>query len=264
MNLFKIMDKNMLLYKTGGIGMINIGEKIKEYRTKNKLTQAELADKLYVSDKTVSSWESGRTEPDFNTLTDICKALNTNFFSLIGEEYNTNNVEIELKIAVDEKEQERILNLIKNDSKFVLEEDQEATYYNLSHRKMNNEWLRIRREKNNYVLNYKKKNNGIIEEYEVSVDNVDNLKTIFSNIDLKESVRVDKHRISYLYKNKYEFSFDNVKYLGRYVEIELKNQEYSNDEEIQKLIELVKKLSININSIETRRYPEIIISRNNS
>ncbi len=263
MNLFKIMDKNMLLYKTGDIGMINIGEKIKEYRTKNNLTQAELADKLYVSDKTISSWESGRTEPDFNTLTDICKALNTNFFSLIGEEYNNDNVEIELKIAVNEKEQERILNLIKNDSKFVLEEDQEAIYYNLSHRKMNNEWLRIRKENNNYVLNYKKKSNDIIEEYEVSVDNVDNLKTIFSNIDLKESVHVDKHRISYLYKNKYEFSFDNVKYLGRYVEIELKNQEHSNDEEIQKLIELVKNLSININSIETRRYPEIIISRNN-
>lgn len=129
---------------------------------------------------------------------------------------------------------------------------------------MNNEWLRIRKENNNYVLNYKKKNKDVIEEYEVSVDNVKNLKTIFSNIDLKESVHVDKHRISYLYKNKYEFSFDNVKYLGRYVEIELKNQEYSNDEEIQKLIELVKNLSININSIETRRYPEIIISRNNS
>lgn len=242
--------------------MINIGEKIKELRIKNKLTQIELADKLFVSDKTVSSWESGRTEPDFNMLSDICKALNVNFFSLVGNEYNQNNIEIELKIATSEKEQDRILNIIKNDSKFVLEEQQDATYYKLSHRDMVNEWLRVRKENNNYILNYKKKNdNDIIEEYEVSIDNIDNLKAIFMNIDLKESIRVNKHRISYLYKDKYEFSFDNVEYLGRYVEIELKKQEYSNEEEIERLINLLKDLSININSIETRRYPELIENR---
>lgn len=242
--------------------MINIGEKIKELRIKNKLTQIELADKLFVSDKTVSSWESGRTEPDFNMLSDICKALNVNFFSLVGNEYNQNNIEIELKIATSEKEQDRILNIIKNDSKFVLEEQQDATYYKLSYRDMVNEWLRVRKENNNYILNYKKKNdNDIIEEYEVSIDNIDNLKAIFMNIDLKESIRVNKHRISYLYKDKYEFSFDNVEYLGRYVEIELKKQEYSNEEEIERLINLLKDLSINLNSIETRRYPELIENR---
>lgn len=242
--------------------MINISKRIKELRIENKLTQAELADKLFVSDKTISSWEAGRTEPDLNMLSDICKALNVNFFSLVGNEYNTNNIEIELKIATSEKEQNRILDLIKNDSKFILEEQQDATYYKLSHRKMNNEWLRIRKENNNYVLNYKKKNEkDFIEEYEVSIDNIDNLKAIFLNIGIQESIKVNKHRISYLYKDKYEFSFDNVEYLGRYVEIELKKQEYSNEVEIERLINLMRDLSININSIETRRYPELIENR---
>ena len=35
------------------------GAVIKELREKKGLTQAELAEKLYVSDKAVSKWESG-------------------------------------------------------------------------------------------------------------------------------------------------------------------------------------------------------------
>lgn len=238
---------------------MSIGERIKKLRIKNKLTQQDLADKLFVSDKTVSSWESGRTEPDINMLSDICKALNTNFLTLINDESTNENVEIELKIKVSEKEQERILELIKNDSKFIKEENQDATYFKLGYRKMNNEWLRIRKESSNYILNYKKKNNdNIIEEYEVFIDNIDNLKIIFNNLNLEETIHVDKHRVSYLYKNKYEFSFDDVKLLGLYVEIELKRYDGTFDVESKNLLELLKSLSINVNNIETRRYPELI------
>lgn len=35
------------------------GAMIKTLREKKRLTQAELAEKLFVSDKTVSKWESG-------------------------------------------------------------------------------------------------------------------------------------------------------------------------------------------------------------
>lgn len=237
--------------------MFNIGERIKSYRINNKLTQQELADKLFVSDKTVSSWESGRTEPDINMLSDICNALNINFLSLVSDKNNI-DTEIELKIKVSEKERDRVLNLIKNDVTFIKEEDQDATYYKLPHRDMNNEWLRVRRENNNYILNYKKKNKDIINEYEVSIDNIDNLRIIFQNIDLEESVHVNKHRISYMYKDKYEISFDNVELLGLYIEIELKKYEYDIDTESRKLLDLLNGLNINVNSIETRRYPELV------
>ena len=43
-------------YVTGAI--------IKELREKNHLTQAELAEKINVSDKTVSKWETGKGYPD--------------------------------------------------------------------------------------------------------------------------------------------------------------------------------------------------------
>ena len=38
------------------------------YRKKNKLTQRELADKLFVNQNTVSQWETGRSEPPIDIL----------------------------------------------------------------------------------------------------------------------------------------------------------------------------------------------------
>ena len=238
--------------------MINIGGRIKELRLKNKMSQQELADKLFVSDKTVSSWESNRTEPDIYMLSDICKILNINFLSFINEG-NNSNIELELKIRSNEHEQNRILNMIKDNSKFINEEYQEAIYYKLSHRDMNKEWLRIRRENSNYILNYKKLNSkGLLEEYEVSIDNIDNLKIIFNCIDLKESVHVNKHRTIYMYKDKYEFSFDDVENLGYFIEIEIKKYDYDLDKESDMLFDLLKELRINMNDIELKRYPELL------
>ena len=238
--------------------MINIGGRIKELRIKNKMSQQALADKLFVSDKTVSSWESNRTEPDIYMLSDICKILNINFLSFINEG-NNSNIELEVKIRSNEHEQNRILNIIKDKSKFINEEYQEAIYYKLSHRDMNKEWLRIRRENSNYILNYKKLNSkGLLEEYEVSIDNIDNLKIIFNCIDLKESVRVNKHRTIYMYKDKYEFSFDDVENLGYFIEIEIKKYDYDLDKESDMLFDLLKELRINMNDIELKRYPELL------
>ena len=48
--------------------MNNLGQKIKEQRIKKGLTQQEFAELLYVSDKTISSYECNRTVPDINML----------------------------------------------------------------------------------------------------------------------------------------------------------------------------------------------------
>ena len=45
-----------------------INDVIKQIRKENNLTQKDLAEKLYVSDKTISSWETGRTTPDIYQL----------------------------------------------------------------------------------------------------------------------------------------------------------------------------------------------------
>ena len=63
-------------YITGGI--------IRELREKNRLTQAQLAEKLCVSDKTVSKWETGRGYPDITLLEPIGRAFGVSVTELIS------------------------------------------------------------------------------------------------------------------------------------------------------------------------------------
>ena len=51
------------------------GTVIKELREKDKMTQFQLAEKLGVSDKTVSKWETGKGYPDITLLEPIAKAF---------------------------------------------------------------------------------------------------------------------------------------------------------------------------------------------
>ena len=238
---------------------MSIGENIKKLRIQNKLTQAELGEKLFVSDKTISSWESNRTYPDIEALADLCGALNTNILFLTNGS-NKTETELEIKIRVSEEEQKRIFNIIKKDGKLLREEEQKATYFKSTLREMKNEWLRIRREDKYIVLNYKKKNNGIVKEYEVNIDNEENLKKIFGYLDFVEVGNVNKYRIAYLYKNKYEVSFDDVEDLGLFIEFELKKYDKDYIDEYEDLIKFLYELNININDIEKLRYPEMIMA----
>jgi Predicted transcriptional regulators len=51
------------------------GTVIKELREKNKMTQLQLAEKLGVSDKSVSKWETSRGLPDITLLEPIADAF---------------------------------------------------------------------------------------------------------------------------------------------------------------------------------------------
>ncbi|MCR5267835.1 MAG: helix-turn-helix domain-containing protein [Lachnospiraceae bacterium] len=60
------------------------GAVIRELREKNKLTQLQLAQKLGVSDKTVSKWETGKGYPDITLLEPIAKAFGISVTELIS------------------------------------------------------------------------------------------------------------------------------------------------------------------------------------
>ena len=60
------------------------GAVIKELREKNNLTQAELAEKLNVSDKTISKWEIAKGYPDISLLEPIAKAFGISITELIS------------------------------------------------------------------------------------------------------------------------------------------------------------------------------------
>jgi len=60
------------------------GAIIKELREKKGLTQAELAEKLFVSDKTVSKWENGKGYPDVSLLEPIAKVFGISVSELLS------------------------------------------------------------------------------------------------------------------------------------------------------------------------------------
>lgn len=74
------------------------GKMIKELREREKLTQAALADRIHVSDKTISKWETGRGFPDINILPDLAEALKVSVVELLaGEDVKNNNVSSNMK-----------------------------------------------------------------------------------------------------------------------------------------------------------------------
>ena len=203
--------------------MTNLGEKIKNIRIANNLKQSELAKMLFVSEKTISSWENNRTVPDLNMIYKISDYFKKSFYCLINDELDTENTnEIEIKLKVNEEEYSRILNIIKNNSVNKRNVNQIDTYYTLTNKKLNQEWLRIRNENGKYIFNYKKKiDNSHYEKYDVLIDNFNNLNIILNTLGSKQIGTINKNRTIYIYKDKYEFSFDIVKDIGIFIEIEL-------------------------------------------
>lgn len=63
--------------------MANVGKQIKKLRTAKKMTQDQLAEKLFVSRQTVSNYEMGRSNPDIDMLVRIAEIFETDVNNLI-------------------------------------------------------------------------------------------------------------------------------------------------------------------------------------
>ena len=57
------------------MNQIKIGKFISECRKKNNLTQMQLAEKLNITDRTISKWENGNRMPDSSIMLDLCNEL---------------------------------------------------------------------------------------------------------------------------------------------------------------------------------------------
>ena len=63
---------------------------IKQLREKRNLTQAELAERIGVSSKTVSKWETAKGLPDISLLQPLAQALNISVIELMNGEHIIN------------------------------------------------------------------------------------------------------------------------------------------------------------------------------
>ena len=63
--------------------MRDIGKNIKDLRVRSKLTQEELAEKLYVTRQTISNYENGKSRPDVDMIVRIGEVLNVDANAVI-------------------------------------------------------------------------------------------------------------------------------------------------------------------------------------
>lgn len=91
---------------------MNVGEKISKLRKSKGLTQLDLAEKLFISDKAISSWEQNRTEPSLEMLVKISEIFDCSIGYLVYGDNPKSSVETEIKIKISEKDYKRLLNFM--------------------------------------------------------------------------------------------------------------------------------------------------------
>jgi DNA-binding XRE family transcriptional regulator/desulfoferrodoxin (superoxide reductase-like protein) len=69
----------------------NVGNLIRSLRLEQKITQKQLADKMNISDKTVSKWERGLGLPDISLISELSKLLGVDLQSLLDGEVAPND-----------------------------------------------------------------------------------------------------------------------------------------------------------------------------
>lgn len=77
------------------MNQITIGKFIAKKRKEQNLTQEQLAEKIGVSNKSVSKWECGKCMPDYSSIELLCKELNITVAELLdGEENEKENIRL--------------------------------------------------------------------------------------------------------------------------------------------------------------------------
>lgn len=88
------------------MNQLTTGKFISQKRKEKNLTQEQLAEKLGVSNKTISKWETGKCMPDYGVVKSLCEELEMTVAELMdGEEAEEKSVR-----AYDE---EQIMDLLR-------------------------------------------------------------------------------------------------------------------------------------------------------
>jgi adenylate cyclase class 2 len=182
------------------------------------------------------------------------------------------DLEIEIKIPLDQKTFKKLKGRLKKLAKFEKITKQVDEYFTPAHRnfmarKFPYEWLAIRRRGEKVILTYKHyypENVDLTkycDEYETEIKNAEQLDKLFSALNFKSLVTVEKERETYLYKNEFEIALDKVKALGYFMEIEAKKDFGSIKKTRDKIIEFAINLEIDVSKAEKRGYPYLLMTK---
>ena len=99
-----------------------IGSFLKELRKEKGITQEEFAEKLNVSGRTVSRWETGSNMPDISLLIEIAEFFDVSIPEIINGERKSENMNEEVKEVADKlsdyanAEKEKLIKNIRSES----------------------------------------------------------------------------------------------------------------------------------------------------
>lgn len=124
-----------------------IGSFLKELRKGKNITQEQLAEKLGVSGRTVSRWETGSNMPDISLLVEIAEIFEVSIPEIINGERKSEIMNEEVKEAAKSlsdyatSEKEEIVKEIRKLSLIGLAGLLVYLFFDVSHIGMNNEWV---------------------------------------------------------------------------------------------------------------------------
>jgi adenylate cyclase, class 2 len=182
------------------------------------------------------------------------------------------DIEVEIKVSVSEEEFLKIKEKLKEITKFVKTSEQSDEYFDLANRsflepKYPFEWISIRKRGNKNILDFKRlyPPNTLefthCDEFDVEIDNADKLAKIFSLIDLKSLVTVEKTREVYNFKDEIEIDMDYIKELGYFIEIEALKHFGNIEETRKKIFEFAKEIGLDTNNKVNRGYPYLLMQK---
>lgn len=154
-----------------------IGKFIAQCRKEKNLTQAQLGEKVGVTDKAVSKWESGLRLPDIAILNDLSNVLNVTTTELLNGKKFKSNVQY---VTTTESQYHQIIN-------------KELLLFLNDHYSCCSIYL-IQSKDKNYLIE------GLI---------IDSKETDFINISFIQNNSIDNMKIDLVYSYEYSFSIEN-------------------------------------------------------
>lgn len=88
------------------MNQVKIGKFIAECRKQKKITQAQLAEKLNITDKAISKWERGISMPDSSIMLELCDILGISVNNLLSGEMSDAEI-------TDQKNERLLLEMAK-------------------------------------------------------------------------------------------------------------------------------------------------------
>ena len=85
---------------------MELGRQIKRHRQEAKLSQEELANRVYVSRQTISNWENDKSYPDVNSLVLLSEIFQISLDKLIKGDIDVMKVTFESKEKEEKTEEQ--------------------------------------------------------------------------------------------------------------------------------------------------------------